>query len=102
MKSILRRGDYASLNVYFLSGLAKNAGILGDGQYPDRPFEEGSDFFITDGCKVDANTMPGGKDKLTNQGKTATHEIGHWMGLYHVFEGESCDGLGDQVKDTPP
>jgi len=35
-----------------------------------------------------------------NKGRTATHEIGHWLGLRHIWGDQSCgdDGIGDTPK----
>ncbi|MCH2161744.1 MAG: hypothetical protein MK085_07705 [Phycisphaerales bacterium] len=39
-----------------------------------------------------------------DQGRTLTHEVGHYLGLFHVFDGcgGSCSSSGDVVCDTNP
>lgn len=35
-----------------------------------------------------------------NRGRTATHEIGHWLGLRHIWGDSDCGN--DFIDDTPP
>lgn len=98
MKPALRNGTYADLNVYFLSDLG--GGLLGICNFPENVSPGSADFY-RDGCNVLAQSVPGGTATPFNLGGTATHEIGHWFGLFHVFQGSACSGSGDSVSDTP-
>ena len=71
--------------------------VLGYAQYPGGPDS-------TDGVVIDYQCFGnvGDLNPHYNKGRTATHEIGHWLDLYHIWGDDfgSCDGT-DYVDDTP-
>ncbi|KAL2145835.1 hypothetical protein VTI28DRAFT_6132 [Corynascus sepedonium] len=98
MKRSLRKGSYSTLNIYFLTDMGDNLGYC---YFPESGgATSGSTTQIRDGCTVLYSTVPGGSTTNYNLGGTVTHEVGHWFGLYHTFQG-GCTGSGDQVSDTP-
>lgn len=125
MKSALRRGGYSALNLYFQTNLTNPSAPLGNTNIllgsctlptivtyvqdfcpspPCAPVSFPAFVYTFDGCSIRASTLPGGSFRGYNKGGTAVHEIGHWFGLLHTFQGESCSfgNSGDFIDDTPP
>lgn len=90
--NIWDRNKYLNIWVCNLGG-----GVLGYAQFP-------GGNAATDGVVITHTGFgtTGTAAAPFNKGRTATHEVGHWLNLYHIWgdDGTGCNG-SDQVGDTP-
>jgi hypothetical protein len=92
-KAATHTGDARTLNVWTTDGPS----YLGFATFPSW-YKRSSQL---DGVVLDYKSFPGGVyGSDFSLGKTATHEVGHWLGLLHTFQG-GCNAKGDYVDDTP-
>jgi hypothetical protein len=100
MMKHLRRGSYKDLNLYFIdTPRYEDEVAYGVCSFPHEDGKTDKEILAMDGCRIMAETVPGGTAKNFNMGGTAVHEVGHWFHLFHTFDG-GCDG-SDEVWDTP-
>lgn len=76
-----------------LPGLRFNNYIVNGTTYPGT---------LLDGIALDYTTIGNpSSSAMFSKGRVGSHELGHWLGLWHTFQ-QPCTGIGDEVSDTPP
>ncbi|MCC7050742.1 MAG: T9SS type A sorting domain-containing protein [Bacteroidia bacterium] len=84
-----------------------SGGILGYATFPGGTGLSGLSGYgstTTDGVVITSSCIGTGSGTSApyNKGRTTVHEVGHWLGLRHIF-GDNPSGCGDDyVADTPP
>ena len=115
MKRLLASQDPGTLDVYSAS---LGQFLLGWATFPS-DFSEATSYpeplpSFLDGVIIDFRTVPQPEgntegdlrvypDGTYEQGDTLTHEVGHWLELFHTFQGgcDDSDDGGDFITDTP-
>ncbi|MFB6258053.1 MAG: M43 family zinc metalloprotease [Flavobacteriales bacterium] len=101
VKELIRWPTDQYFNFWLANQLENSGGntLLG---YADFPFGGIDDNYGV----VMRNDRFGTIGTSNSGGRTATHEVGHCLGLFHTFQGDGCGGncsdTGDNLCDTPP
>ncbi|UPK76243.1 zinc metalloprotease [Nocardioidaceae bacterium SCSIO 66511] len=96
MKRKLHKGGPSALNLYLSAPEISGGTLFGWATFPADLKRNPK----IDGVVINYGSMKNGRFNGYNKGDTAVHEAGHWLGLYHTFQG-ACSKLNDRVKDTP-
>jgi len=102
LKNLIRWDPYHYINIWVVNSIFSQAppGATAYAGYALLPFSVGSD---RDGIVIVAGYT---SSVITGANSVLAHEMGHYLGLYHTFEGgclnDNCLTQGDRVCDTPP
>ncbi|PHH72914.1 hypothetical protein CDD80_4180 [Ophiocordyceps camponoti-rufipedis] len=100
-----RRGDRGTLNLFITDSILKDPDetnkrfLKGFANKPGPSHDYSGDCAVVHICSLHGHSC-GHHSKDPSLGKSAAHEVGHWMGLLHVYGGEGV--TDDYIDDTPP
>ncbi len=93
------------LNIWVVPGIQSSSGLttLGYATFPGLTgldgMPTGAGNELNDGFVCRSNYFGTTGTASASKGRTSTHEIGHWLGLRHIWGDDSCGT--DFVDDTP-
>lgn len=102
VKSLIHWPSNQYLNIYTVSSITTSNGVIipgqivaGFAQFPGAGQNPATDGVVIRSSHLgNIGTAPSG-----NRGRTATHEVGHWLNLRHIWGDAVCGD--DFVSDTP-
>ncbi len=99
LKALIQWDPFNYINIWLVNEICSSSIGCGVAGYAYFPSEHGSNI---DGIVIESKWFGSSPSNST----VFAHEMGHYLGLYHTFEGgcENSDCLlqGDRVCDTPP